>query len=197
MALQLYGTQASPFVRRIRLLMGDTAYEFIPVNFLEPAPRQAFAQISPIRKVPVLVDGEKVIFDSHQIQAYLQPRLNQPALTLEQQKQLTVIDAVLDSMVILMMARRSGLDVNPEQLIFALNIERIQDSLDWLDSASASGAFEHWEYVSMSLLAMVQWAKFRELENFDNYPRLMAAVQQFELTDDLASLLALTDPATT
>lgn len=197
MVLRLYGTQASPFVRRIRLLMGDTDYEFIPVNFLEPTPRQAFAQISPIRKVPVLVDGENTIFDSHQIQAYLQTRLNLPALSLEQQKQLTVIDAVLDSMVILMMALRSGLDVNPEQLIFALNIERIEDSLNWLDTASACGAFEHWNYVSMSLLAMVQWAKFRGLKNFDKYPHLMAVIQQFELTDELAGLLALTDPAAT
>tara|TARA_Y100001949_G_C15983082_1_gene329269 strand:- start:1122 stop:1703 length:582 start_codon:yes stop_codon:yes gene_type:complete len=180
MSLVLYSTPTSPFARRIRLLMEPLECEVVSVNFLEVGPRAEFAQVTPIRKVPVLDDDGTRIFDSHVIQQYLFTKLAMPALTIEQSNLLTVMDSVLDSLVIVMMSKRSGIEINNDQLIFALQNERIADSLGWLEKQCVSQDLSEWNYITMSLLSLVHWAQFRDLVDFTDYPAILAAVAPFE-----------------
>ena len=62
--MQLYGSTSSPFVRRLRLLLAERPHEFISLNIFESADRERLIALNPTRKVPMLADGEQVVFDS-------------------------------------------------------------------------------------------------------------------------------------
>ena len=72
MAMLLYGASASPFVRKVRVVLAEKglAYEredLIPIN-VSPE----FRKISPLGKIPALRDGERTLADSSVICAYLE-----------------------------------------------------------------------------------------------------------------------------
>ncbi|MDO6683395.1 MULTISPECIES: glutathione S-transferase family protein [unclassified Oceanobacter] len=183
MAIILHGNQTSPFARRIRMQLEGVDYTFQPVDILTDEGRAAFATITPIRKMPVLEDDGSRIFDSHVIYQHLQQRLQQPQLTLAQYNQISVIDAVSDSMVILLMSQRSELPVEEDRLIFKLQRERIEDSLHWLDQQAAAGQFDDWHYPTICLICMVDWTLFRALHSLTDYPNLLAAARRFDDRD--------------
>ncbi|WP_221793696.1 glutathione S-transferase family protein [Oceanobacter mangrovi] len=176
MSLILHGTQPSPFVRRIRLLLDGVDHEFREVPLYDDAGRQQFAAVSPIRKVPVLEDNGQTIFDSHVIFHYLQNKLGLPALTLDQHNLISVIDAVTDSCVVLVLGKRSELAIEEDRMIFRLQRERIADSLRWLEQQVIDGSFDDWSYPTMCLVTMVDWLKFRQLHDFVDQPALQALV---------------------
>ncbi|MDX1392334.1 MAG: glutathione S-transferase family protein, partial [Rheinheimera sp.] len=73
--MKLYGSQTSPYVRRIRLLLAQAPHEFINLNIFADADRQTLASINPTLRIPMLEDDEKIIFDSGVIYRYLAPQL--------------------------------------------------------------------------------------------------------------------------
>lgn len=84
MALTLYGTNMSPFVRKIRVVLGEKglAYTLVPVNIF--APPDDFVAISPLKRIPVLRDDEvgpdATLPDSSVIAAYLERKWANPPL---------------------------------------------------------------------------------------------------------------------
>jgi len=185
MSLTLYGSLTSPYVRRIRLFMADITYEFSQVNIFEEDSRAQFRPISPIKKLPVLKDGDQLIFDSHVIYHHLRKIKNLAEAGLKEANQISVIDAVTDANIILQLSRRSGLESEEDRLIFRLQRERIPDSLKWLEQAAEQGEFDSWHYGSMSLVAMMDWLEFRKLHFFEKHPVLQAVRQRFS---DLAEV---------
>ena len=133
--MKLIGSSTSPYVRRIRLLLADAGqgYEFVDLN-IYGADRDELRKANPAMKIPVLHDGDDVVYDSRVISRYLQEKLDLPHLSWEQENQLTVIDAVNDSMVTLLLSQRSGLDTDREEVMFyQLQHERIALSLKALE----------------------------------------------------------------
>ncbi|WP_019530577.1 glutathione S-transferase family protein [Dasania marina] len=175
MAMTLYGSLPSPFVRRIRLFLDQAEYQFKTLNIFNDEERAEYAAVSPIKKLPVLVDNGQSIFDSHVIYQYLlqQQGLAQPSL--QEYNLVSAIDAVTDSLVILFMGKRSELKTDADVLLFKLQHERIPDSLQWLNQQAAQRAFVDWHYATMALIALMDWAELREMYNFDDYPALIAA----------------------
>ena len=187
MSLTLYGSLTSPYVRRIRLFMADMTYEFSQVNIFEESSRAQFRPISPIKKLPVLQDGEQFIFDSHVIYHHLRKLKNLAEASLTEANQISVIDAVTDANIILLLSQRSGLATEEDRLIFRLQRERIPDSLQWLEQAAEQGEFDSWHYGSMSLIAMMDWLEFRKLHLFEKHPVLQAVRQRFADLDEVQS----------
>ena len=72
MALKLYTVPFCPYCDRIRdaLARLNLAYDEISIVGL-PGGRDEVARLSGQRRVPVLVDGERVVHDSARILAYL------------------------------------------------------------------------------------------------------------------------------
>jgi len=68
--MKIYGSLTSPFVRhcRIALLETDLTCEFIEIDATQSA------QISPTKKVPLLVDGDLTLSDSSSILRYLRQK---------------------------------------------------------------------------------------------------------------------------
>lgn len=188
--MKLYGSTTSPFVRRIRLWLGSTDYEFVNLDIFAGPGREVLKEKNPTLKVPMLEDGEQMVFDSRVIFRYLQHKLNQPAITWDQENQLTLIDSANDSLVQLMILKRSGIARDDELLYFKLQYERMGTLLSELESQVSSGAFNYWNYPAICLYSLVDWASFRELVDFTEYPAIVGFWQQHQSTD----FVAQTDP---
>ncbi|MFM7423885.1 MAG: glutathione S-transferase family protein [Elainella sp.] len=70
----LHGTLASGNVYKVRLLLGllNLPYEFVPVDLATGAHRSPdFLKLNPMGQVPVLQEGDLVIWDSQAILVYL------------------------------------------------------------------------------------------------------------------------------
>lgn len=177
--MKLFGSGPSPFVRRIRLLLANHPFEFVTLNIFEQQDRSVLIQHNPARKVPMLLDGEQVIFDSNVIYRYLAAKLGFPMLTWAEENQLTLINAVNDSLVELLLCQRSGFDTKADKLFFNLQHERIQAILPQLNQDVANGNYSNWNFVSMSLYALIDWMLFRELVDLTPYPALLQYLTQF------------------
>lgn len=178
MTVRILGSKPSPYVRRIRLWLDGIDYEFVPQDYLSREGREALKRSTPAMKVPVLIDGEQTIYDSRVIYNYLNEKLQRESLTWEQQNTLTLIDAVNDSLVILLLLARSGLDSGGDLLIAELQQGRIAETLAVLDQKVADGEFEQWQYPAICLYCLVDWALFRELHDFSGFPNLLAFHQR-------------------
>jgi glutathione S-transferase len=174
--MKLYGSQTSPYVRRIRLLLAQTEHEFINLNIFAEADRQTLASINPTLRIPMLEDDEKIIFDSGVIYRYLAGQLDIAPLNWYQENQLSVINAVNDSLVMLLQCTRSGFDTSDDKLFFNLQRERVVTSLYVLERQAANGEFANWDYVAMALYSLIDWTLFRQLLELEDYPALLEFV---------------------
>lgn len=68
--MKIYGSFTSPFVRHCRIALLETN---LSCEFIEIDPAQS-AQISPTKKVPLLVDGDITLSDSSSILRYLREK---------------------------------------------------------------------------------------------------------------------------
>ena len=121
--MKLYGSQTSPYVRRIRLLLANQSYQFVNMHIFAEEDRQTLLALNPTLKIPMLEQEGKIIFDSGVIYRFLAAQFQLAALSWYQENQLTVINAVSDSLVSLFLCQRSGLDTNEDRLFF--NLQKI------------------------------------------------------------------------
>lgn len=175
MTVKLYGSLPSPYVRRVRMALEDVDYEFVPVDIYDDSSRAEFSAVSPIRKLPVLVDGDKTVYDSHVIIDYLLEQQGKPALSVEENNLISAIDGVTDSLIVLFMGKRSGLSVSEDVLLFRLQLERIPVLLDWLNKQAQQGFFAQWGVATNALICLLDWAEFRQLYTFEDYGFLLQA----------------------
>jgi glutathione S-transferase len=179
MSLVLYGSKPSPYVRRIRMLLHGREYKFSPLNVYNDQDRANYAKLTPLRKMPILVDGDVTIYDSHVITSYLIEKFDLPSISYQQHNLLSGIDAVMDSLIVLFMAKNSGLDPNEDRMVFNLQRERLPDCLDWLSEQAKLGAFKDWNYPSMCLVAMLDWIAFRDMWDLSAYHELHQVRDRF------------------
>lgn len=172
-AMKLLGSPTSPYVRRIRLLLGDTPYEFTILDIYGPD-RDVLRAHNPALKVPMLIDDDFGVYDSRVIARYLAAKLGLEPLSWAQENQLTLIDAVNDSGVTLALSKRSGIDLDQDAMFHDLQRERIRLSIDALSAQAAEGAFDSWHYPSICLYCMVDWMELRGLFDFTEHQPLLA-----------------------
>jgi glutathione S-transferase len=84
MALVVYGSNVSPFVRKVRVVLAEKKQDYTlePVNPFTPPPE--FLTISPLKRIPVLRDTDvaepNTLPDSSIICDYLEHKFPEPAL---------------------------------------------------------------------------------------------------------------------
>lgn len=177
--MKLYGSLPSPYVRRVRMALDAVGYEFVPVDVYDDVKRAEFSAVSPIRKLPVLVDGDQVVYDSHVIINYLYEKQGVPLPTIEERNLVSAIDGVTDSLIILFLGKRSGLEVGDDVLLFKLQLERIPVVLQWLNEQARHGKFDQWGIAGNALICMLDWAEFRDLYSFEDYDALLKVRERF------------------
>lgn len=171
--MKLLGSTTSPYVRRIRLLLGDKDYEFVNLDIYGEN-RDQLRRSNPALKIPMLVDGDLEIFDSRVIARYLSEKQNLPALSWHQENQLTIIDAANDSAVILLLSKRSGIDTESGAMFYELQKERIMTTFRTLAAMVDAGEFETWNYPAICLYCLVDWVDFRDLVDFAGVESLIS-----------------------
>jgi len=176
--MQLIGSVTSPYVRRLRLWLVGRSYEFVSLNIFESSGRATLVEHNPARKVPVLVDADRHVFDSGVIYRYLAQKFALPALSWEQENVLTLINACNDSFVELLLCQRSGFDTSEDKLFFNLQRERTNACLDALEQMVVQGGFGQWDYLAISLYCLVDWLLYRQLADLKTRPALVRFVKE-------------------
>lgn len=172
--MKLIGSTTSPYVRRIRILLDEEPYDFVNLD-IYGSDRDQIRSTNPALKIPVLESEGQEIYDSRIIARYISAKQGADPLTWDQQNQLTLIDGANDSAVILLLARRSGLDVDsPGVLFFDLQRERVLTTLRTLAAQVEDGQFEAWNYPAICLYCLVDWLEFRDLVDFSGVESLLA-----------------------
>lgn len=171
--MKLIGSTTSPFVRRTRLLLSDTEYEFVNLD-IYGAGRDELRRNNPALKIPMLIDGKQEVYDSRVIARYLADKLGHAPLTWDQENQLTLIDAASDSSVILLLSKRSGLDVEQDAMFYSLQRERIMTTMRTLAAMVDAGEIANWQYPAICLYTLVDWLDFRSLVDFNGVESLLS-----------------------
>lgn len=80
MSLKLSGASLSPFVRKVRVVLVEKNLDYDHDPIMPFALSDEYAAKHPLKKIPLLEDGDKVIPDSTAICAYLEAIAPAPAL---------------------------------------------------------------------------------------------------------------------
>jgi glutathione S-transferase len=166
----LYGSLPSPFVRRIRMLMENIPFEFKEINIYEKPGSDILKNINPINQIPVLVDGEKTIWDSRMIFNYLNEKHHIHSMNWEDENKLTAIDGALNAGVALLLMKRSNIDINQDFMIVKRHKERIESILDYLNPYIEHEAMKQWNFNTMSIYSFLDWGLFREILDISHRP---------------------------
>lgn len=201
--MQLFGSTTSPYVRRIRLylallanqnIISGESYQFVNLDIFSAQDREKLIKDNPTLKVPYLIDGEQRIFDSRIIYRYLAEKFSQPALSWQEENMLTLMDAANDSFVTLFLTKRSGLDNKQDSLFFNLQNERVGIIMHQLNEALLNGNFNAWNYPSICLFSLLDWANLRELYPFAEFPALLKWLNKCKLQTNITDAILKTDP---
>ena len=161
MTYRLLGSLTSPYVRRLRLYLKDVPYEFELVNYLEAADDARLATYNPIRRIPVLVVNGEAIWESRVIYRHLQTALSRPVLTLAEENAVSAIDTLQDQLIQPFLLRRFAHPVDTTNGYYQRQEARKISLLAYLAEEVTRGTFGRWDYPSMSLYCLLDWALFR------------------------------------
>ncbi|MCO4794065.1 MAG: glutathione S-transferase N-terminal domain-containing protein [Bacteriovoracaceae bacterium] len=181
--MKLIGSVASPYVRRIRLQLKEKDYEFIPVNVFSKEGQELIEKHSPTKRVPILIDGDKTIWDSLLIARYLQKGVE---FDLETEKELILINEANDSAINLFQLKLFGTDPTGDSKFSKIQKERINFILDRFESDIPTV-----EISKQWLFCLLDWLDFREvLEWKKDRPHLVNLQKTMSGTEDAT----ITDP---
>ncbi|MCW8091713.1 glutathione S-transferase family protein [Alteromonas sp. ASW11-130] len=172
--MKIFGSTTSPYVRRLRILLAQTPHDFVNLEIFQEEDRAKLAEQNPTLKIPCLEDEGGVIFDSRVIYRYIADKFQYTPLNWEQENQLTLIDSANDSLVQLLLLKRSELDIGEDRLYYRLQKERVQTILLELDNQVRLNGFEGWDYPAICLFTLIDWIEFREMHNLQAFDNLKA-----------------------
>ena len=80
MELKLYGAALSPFVRKTRVFMQEKGIPFEAIHIDPNNPPEDYVKLNPLKRIPVLQHGNRVIADSAVICRYLESQFPETPL---------------------------------------------------------------------------------------------------------------------
>ncbi|GAB2993317.1 glutathione S-transferase family protein [Psychrosphaera aestuarii] len=179
--MKLYGSITSPYVRRLRILLAQTQYEFEAVNIFGES-REALKEINPTLKIPMFEDASNpnlpILLDSNLAYEYISELLDIPALDWSQKNDLALINSCNDSLVNMMILTRSGVDTSDDKLYFNIQRERCASTFHYFNKKISDGKLQDWNYITISLFVLIEWAGFRNLFDFSSYESILKFVEE-------------------
>ncbi|WP_257797911.1 glutathione S-transferase family protein [Psychromonas sp. CD1] len=109
--MKIYGNLTSPFVRHCRIVLLQSAfpYQFIETDMIH------IGQISPIKKMPLLMDGDLTLTDSSSILKYLHEKSGSPFMPdLRDFELFNMTNTIMDACVNLYVMKKMD-NITPEQ----------------------------------------------------------------------------------
>jgi len=192
--LKLFGHDASPYVRRVRIVLAELQLPFERDihGWQDPAPE--FSAASPIRRVPMLDLGPQAavrhVFESRVIAALLygmphprpggeppfQDTMFDPGLALLDQNVVSATDAAQDSLVNVFLLENDGIRVEQSSYL-RRQVDRGRACLDWLEAkyrGKRTLAPERLAYADVAVVSLLGWIRFRKRMDLAPWPELLA-----------------------
>lgn len=188
MGFKLIGSNTSPYVRKLRVYMleENIPFEFQNINIFEKEGADYLKKISPINKIPVLLENEKPVWDSRVIFNYLQQKYKKAPLAIEEENILSAIDAGFDANIIRLLSQRSGLEMDSDLMILKRNKHRTTEILDFVSPYAAKWVSQNtWNFLSISLYCLLEWLEFRKLYEFNDKKELVAFYKHFQSKESI------------
>ena len=180
MGYTLYGSLTSPFVRRIRILLDQTPYDFKEFNIFDTEDAIELNKINPLNQLPALKDGNNVIWDSRQIFNYLNSLHHHQKMDWSSENSLTAIDGAMNSGVSLLLMKRSNINID-EQYMYVVRLkDRMESVLDYLKPYIEGEALTNWNFHTISIYCYLDWAVFRGLLKLDQRPECQALLDKYK-----------------
>jgi glutathione S-transferase len=166
--MKLYGTTTSPFTRRVRVVAAEIGEPIDRVETSTDEGQGELRAISPIRKVPVAIVDDRVIYDSLAIIDYLAMTrgyggIEPPRDQWRERNLVNAIDAALDAAIQLFYLRRDGVAIDGTPYA-TRQLERADAVFGWLaaqlapDRRTFSAGFGLPE---LALICTLDWMDFR------------------------------------
>jgi len=174
MSYTLIGSYPSPFVRRIRMLMENIQHDFKELNIYETQGGLELNKINPINQIPVLLDGERKIWDSRVIFNYLNLHHKLENIDWDDENNLSAIDGALNAGVALMLMKRSGINIKEPSMIVNRHKERIESVLDFFKPYITGDGLKEWNFLVMSIYSFLDWGLYREILTIEHRPECEA-----------------------
>lgn len=152
--MRLIGSTASPYVRRIRILLHqmDKDFDFEKLNVFSDEDLKQLQKFSPTNRVPVLIDGETIVWDSFLITEYLL----KIDINLEIKKELFLINEMTDSGIQVFQQKKFDIDPEAKNIFSHNNLKRISQVLLHFENSLPKE-----ELVKMWLYCTLDWFNFR------------------------------------
>jgi glutathione S-transferase len=177
----LIGSNASPFVRRIRILLGERDYEFKVINVMSKEGQEELAKFSHTRRVPVYIEGDKEIFDSTIIASYILDK----EFSLDEKLFMKEVDEANDAGILLFQLKVFEMDEKRETILGKSLQGRLTRILTFLDGETRKlsdelGIKEIWLYT------FLDWLKFRDVQDWSTFDGLVNFYQKFTDREEIA-----------
>lgn len=195
-SLQLIGTPLSHFTRKVRILLAELG---VPFTFARAPGVLAAAPASyggnPLMRVPTLIDGEVTLFESDHIARYVVrrhdpgDRLGVLSDRVEDLNRLALINGVMANEVVLILARRGGLEDIEGVAYFRKLGAAIDLALAAIDHDLAQVAADRdLAYRDVALICMWQHLEhYRLRPDLSRYAQIAAQVARFAERPSIAS----------
>lgn len=192
--LKLFGHDASPYVRRVRVVLAELRIPFERDTHGWQDPAAEFVDASPIQRVPMLDLGPasavRHVFESRVITSLLyslphpapagdppfQDVLLDPSLALLDQNVISVADAAQDSLVNVFLLEPDG--VRPEHASYLRRqVARARGCLDWLERTYRGKRTltpGKLAYADVAVMTLLGWIRFRNRLELAAWPELLA-----------------------
>jgi glutathione S-transferase len=182
-SLQLIGTPLSHFTRKLRIVLAELGVDFAlvrPPGVLAPTPDSYGG--NPLMRVPTLRDGDTTLIDSDHIARYLvhkhdpSDRLGVCSQAPVDLNRLALANGIMANEVVLLLARRAGLDDIEGVAYFRKLLTGIDQALAQLDRDVAIDA-PGFDYGDIALICMWQHIQHYQLRaDLDRHARIAARV---------------------
>ena len=170
--MKLYGTIASPFTRRVRIVAAELGEPIEWIDTATEAGQAVLREVSPIRKVPVAVVDGRTLFDSRVIVEWLTTTRGHGGLTpprdrWRERNVVNAVDEAVGSLIQLFYLRRDGIAIDGN--VFAQRqLDRVDAIFAWLP-AQLTGGFG---VAEASLVCALDWMDFRQSYPTERHPAL-------------------------
>lgn len=166
----LIGSYTSPFVRRLRMLLHNIPFTFKEINIYEAEGGIEINKVNPINQIPVLLDGEKKIWDSRVIFNYVNLHHKLEIIDWEDENNLSAIDGALNAGVTLFLLRRSGININDQYMVISRYKDRMESVLDYFKPYLQGEGLKEWNFLTMTIYSFIDWATIREIISIKDRP---------------------------
>jgi glutathione S-transferase len=188
--LRLYGTETSPYVRRVRVVALELGVDFELIDTKSEDGHAVLRSMSPIWKVPVavFVDGEREqpVLDSGVINAHLMRTRGPGSLAeenasdLDTRNILTTIDGALDSLINVFYLAKDGIEPGQASYV-AKQQERAAQACAWLEGKVQGDSITGRDVpglVDIALGTTIGWMQFRNTYPIEKHPGLMRCYEK-------------------